>query len=206
MHLGCLNNQGRLQQPHGYSTIRSPFNTAGYQSNKWRHVWAEHFYGNEGPLVCYYTVRTLEDAFVGKAQVVLEGRDRCSMSVPEGNDIAAGRPARNGSSTDKQTRTHTCSRCNLWWQTRAGLGSGPGGVVITHFHCDHHCVCVGVFISSLPIHHDQMWVHASAGLLLSPLLVLSGCRTASQGGGDKKSKRGSAHLKLSNFSAKASLV
>lgn len=74
------------------------------------------FCGNEGPLVCYYTVRTLEEAFVGKAQVVLEGRDHCSMSVPEGKDIAAGRPARNGSRTDKQTHknhTHTCSQCNL---------------------------------------------------------------------------------------------
>lgn len=62
------------------------------------------FYGNGGPLVCYYNVSTLEDvAVVGKGQVVLEGREQVQHECPGGRDIAAGRPARNG----RHTHTHT---------------------------------------------------------------------------------------------------
>ncbi|MEQ2208611.1 hypothetical protein XENOCAPTIV_008772 [Xenoophorus captivus] len=48
------------------------------------------FYGNEGPLVCYYTVHTLEDAFVGKAQVVLEGEGSLQHECPRRQRYRSG--------------------------------------------------------------------------------------------------------------------
>lgn len=74
------------------------------------------FYGNGGPLVCYYNVSTLEDvAVVGKGQVVLEGREQVQHECPGGRDIAAGRPARNGRHTHTHTQKHSHTRlwCNL---------------------------------------------------------------------------------------------
>ena len=71
------------------------------------------FYGNGGPsLVYYYNVSTLEDVAVGQGQVVLEGRERCSVSVPEeqishwaGQQEMAGTHTR--ACTHARTHAHT---------------------------------------------------------------------------------------------------
>lgn len=119
----------------------------------------------------------------------------------------AGQREMAAAQTNKhENHTHTCSRCNLWWQTRAGPGNGPGGVVITHFHCDHYCVCVWVcVISSLSIYHDQIWVYASVGLAVISLVGavrLQDCLT----GETKKSESGSACFKLSNSLAEGAIT
>lgn len=112
------------------------------------------FCGNGASLVYYNSVSSVQDVFVGKGQVLLEDREHCSVRVPRGRHIAVGRPARTDRRACAHTHTkgsRTCSQCNLWWQSKASLGSVPGSGVITVFplwSCE--CVCECVLLTVYP--------------------------------------------------------
>lgn len=106
--------------------------------------------GMELLLSAVKSARTLEAVLAGKGQVLLEGRNRCSARVPE-EEISqqAGQQEMAGAQTHTHTSTnHTCSWCNLWWQTQAGLGNSPAGVVITLLSL-WACVLLAVYPSTM---------------------------------------------------------